>query len=269
MSENTIIVSKSRIVDNFEETEYRVILKWSLKFKPKGLCFSGSGTIYNHLGEMVSGGQNIDEIAQLLPNNGFVQRFAEIHSEWHLNDLTPGTEKQMEFINKYVKLAYEKSNSELSFYEFAVKKLKEIGLLIDDGYKYGTAWLFRKIPDKIVEEIKSWKSKGLEGSSKKTVYEELADKVDIRKVSYDRGTKYRLHIKNKETGEVEFFPWHQGSQVGKLSGADYIQALLYDANTDEDRIDELGYDYKEGMKILEKCKKIKQKMENLKIYVEM
>jgi len=34
--------------------------------------------------------------------------------------------------------------------------LHRIGLLYDNGYKYGSAWLVEPLPDDIIAEVKSW-----------------------------------------------------------------------------------------------------------------
>lgn len=37
----------------------------------------------------------------------------------------------------------------------AVNYLEELDLEIDDGYSYGSAWLFEEIPNEIINEIKN------------------------------------------------------------------------------------------------------------------
>lgn len=60
--------------------------------------------------------------------------------EYHLNDLTPGTKTQMSILSQY-------SKSDRCDYDRACSLLKAHGILVDRGYKYGSGWLFRAIPD--------------------------------------------------------------------------------------------------------------------------
>ena len=68
-----------------------VEIEWEIK---DGV-FSMSGTIWNpkHT-DCYSGGQNIDEIAELFANDAKVQRMHAIWKRWHLNDLRAGCEHQ-------------------------------------------------------------------------------------------------------------------------------------------------------------------------------
>jgi len=69
----------------------------------------------------------------------------EIWKEHHLNDLQAGTKKQTELLKKITtkKLGYEEE----------LKILKENGLEIDRGYKYGTAWLVKKVPENVLKRL--------------------------------------------------------------------------------------------------------------------
>ena len=67
-----------------------------LKEKPDGLAFSACGEIWNgNHSDVVSAGQNLDEIAKYIHNN----RFSSIYAMWqkyHLNDMRPECEHQRE-----------------------------------------------------------------------------------------------------------------------------------------------------------------------------
>lgn len=65
-------------------------------------------------------------------------------NRWHLNHLRAGTRKQMEALE-----GWKKTNSYT--YERACKYLESIGLLVDNGYKYGTEWLKEEVPDDVLE----------------------------------------------------------------------------------------------------------------------
>lgn len=95
----------------------------------------GSGQVYEHLTE----GK---------PSLGFTKddcsRLQQIWERWHLNDMRAGTPKQEDAVRKWRKTA---TAEELrNFYESACKMLESIDLLIDDGYKYGSAWLKEEVP---------------------------------------------------------------------------------------------------------------------------
>ena len=114
-----------------------------LEDKKKGLTLS----IIGHLKD--SSGQNYDEIYNQyivgnpeFPKKAELARIIEIWKEYHLNDLTPGTPKQMEAL-KGKSLGYKE----------AVEYLKTLKLDVDNGYSYGSAWLMTQIPHNIVAEL--------------------------------------------------------------------------------------------------------------------
>jgi len=92
----------------------RAYISWELKDGK----FSASGEIWEKSGaDMAGGGQNIDEIARLFPENDQAQRIHEVWKHWHLNDMCAGSPKQMELIEggisqryaEYKKAANEKA----------------------------------------------------------------------------------------------------------------------------------------------------------------
>ena len=64
---------------------------------------------------------------------------------WHLNDMRAGTPKQEEAVRKWRPTADDPS------YQGACKMLESINLLIDGGYRYGTAWLKEEVPLDVLE----------------------------------------------------------------------------------------------------------------------
>lgn len=106
-----------------------------LDYGDRGYTFAASGTVWNHTHtDCYTAGQCLDDIA------GYVKdkRFKEILRLWknhHLNDMHAGTEKQEKALEGF------QGN-----YSAKCEYLKSIGLYEDDGYKYGTAWLYRAIP---------------------------------------------------------------------------------------------------------------------------
>lgn len=111
-------------------------------------CFTASGNIWNGSNtDIVCGGQMIDEILELLPNNETVKSLHRLWKLYHLNDLNAGTVKQTEAIDSWV-LAGNKYE-----YNEACNYLKNIGLYVDGGYQYGTAWIYFPIPENDLQEI--------------------------------------------------------------------------------------------------------------------
>jgi hypothetical protein len=117
-----------------------------------GLKLSVCGGVWNSKQtDFISCGQNLDEMYKHLKSN---KTFLMIYSLWkkyHLNDMTPGTPKQMAFLSTIQK----PSNAE--FYKWECEQLEKVDLLIDDlngePYKYGTKWLISEIPSFAKEQI--------------------------------------------------------------------------------------------------------------------
>lgn len=77
-----------------------------------------------------------------------------IWKTYHLNDMMPGTAKQM----RAIKMLHT-----LTTYEDICKFLNSENLYEDCGYKYGHSWLFRPIPPEDIEFLKNlckkWREK--------------------------------------------------------------------------------------------------------------
>ena len=116
--------------------------------------FSAMGSIWNSTHtDIVCCGQCLDLIAEYVKNNTFkaIHRLWELH---HLNNLNAGTPRQMACIKEHK----SEINESLGFYKKELDLLERYGLVYDtleDGtkYKYGTAWLYREIPQKDLKEI--------------------------------------------------------------------------------------------------------------------
>lgn len=99
---------------------------------------------YDHL----CGGQCLDTLKELLPNNKKLGRIVEIWDEYHLNDMNAGSKRQTEFLNNLKATGWKYD------YTDACNKLKEAGLYMDNGYSYGHGWLYCSIPENVLNEIK-------------------------------------------------------------------------------------------------------------------
>ena len=112
--------------------------------------------------DTIRGGQCVDDVAALFPDDKKAQRMAEIWKRWHLNDRTAGSPAQEQWLREHPidpkEIVYPKSH-----YEEACKRLAAVGLNPDPGftykglpYRYGHAWLREEIPADIKAEIESW-----------------------------------------------------------------------------------------------------------------
>lgn len=120
-------------------------------------AFSMRGKIYNRLGtDILSGGQNLNEILSHFPNHALFQRMHSIWHRWHLNHHRAGSPAQEEKLRNFT--AHTRD-----WYGEATRMLTESGLNPDPDflykgkpYIYGSAWLFEEIPPYIAAEIESW-----------------------------------------------------------------------------------------------------------------
>lgn len=94
-------------------------------------------------------GQVCEHLTKDNPAPGFTRktcfRLKQAWERWHLNDMRAGTPKQEELVRKWRLTAEDKG------YTAACKMLEENDLLIDDGYRYGTAWLKEEVPLDVLE----------------------------------------------------------------------------------------------------------------------
>jgi len=82
-----------------------------------------------------------------------LNRLLKIWDEWHLNDMKPGTIRQ----EKRIK---EKAiqNKPQDFYLHCRQLLEKENLLIDNGYEYGSQWLFAPLPDDVIKFLNEFPS---------------------------------------------------------------------------------------------------------------
>jgi len=120
-------------------------IKIELKETDKGLVFTASGNVWNSSkSDVISCGQMIDDIAEFIGNDETYKTILRVWKLYHLNDMNAGTVEQSAALKDFE-----------GDYTAQCKHLESINLLIDDGYEYGSAWLFREIPADDLEIIKS------------------------------------------------------------------------------------------------------------------
>lgn len=119
-----------------------------VRLSDKGV-FTASATIWNsrHT-DCVCAGQCLDEVSKHITS----EPFKKIYTLWkkhHLNDMHAGTVKQEEALVAAGLTGFAAD------YKKCCEYLESIGLLVDDGYEFGTGWLKREIPAEDLQEIKN------------------------------------------------------------------------------------------------------------------
>ena len=131
-----------------------VTVEIELKEKEQGQkVLSISGNIWNNIKtDIYNGGQNLETIRAFRGHLERPKLFNKIFRLWklyHLNDMHSGTQKQERELKK------AKLNNWANDYNKCCNYLESIGLLIDNGYKFGTSWLYEVIPEQDLKEIKN------------------------------------------------------------------------------------------------------------------
>lgn len=133
-----------------DDKSYRVELEIELTDDGR---FTASGTVWNSCHtDCIMGGQCLDELAQYpsIKNNSKFKQVYEWWKNWHLNDMHAGTEKQETALEQAGLTGWANNYTE------CCKYLESIGMLYDNGYKFGTSWLKREIPAEIQEEMRNF-----------------------------------------------------------------------------------------------------------------
>lgn len=93
----------------------------------------------------IASGQCLDHMYKFLKNDKIFKELYRLWKRWHLNDMCPGTIKQEEALE----------NSGIKFKSFCEEcdYLKSVNLYSDNGYEYGSKWLYRKIDEDDLKSI--------------------------------------------------------------------------------------------------------------------
>ena len=82
-------------------------------------------------------------------SRGKIAEFLKIWNRWHLNDMKAGSPAQEEYLrDNPIEAVYPESH-----YEKACQALEAAGLLVDNGYKYGSAWLTEELPQSVFSKL--------------------------------------------------------------------------------------------------------------------
>lgn len=71
-----------------------------------------------------------------------------VWKRWHLNDMRAGTPAQESFLR--AQKPAPRTYSEI------LGLLYSNGLMVDNGYSYGSAWLKEEVPSEVIERIQGW-----------------------------------------------------------------------------------------------------------------
>lgn len=130
-----------------KDCSVNVILE--LKTTDKGPGFSASGEIWNEKHtDIYEGGQCLETIKEFIHNDKFNKIF-RLWELYHLNTMNAGDTEQEKAVEEYLK-------TNVYDYTEVCKYLDSIGLLVHNGYKYGTAWIYSSIPEedlKLINEL--------------------------------------------------------------------------------------------------------------------
>lgn len=74
-----------------------------------------------------------------------VTKFREVWDRWHLNDMRAGTPAQEALLESHAIKGYD---NQCAF-------LKEHGLYVDNGHRYGMAWFKEELPEGVIEFLAS------------------------------------------------------------------------------------------------------------------
>lgn len=104
----------------------------------------GAVTRFSFTGECDgSSGQCDKDIREQAGDIAAVAVLLDLWEEYHLNDMRPGTRPQLAAIRDFYASKPEKSD-----YDAIKAYLESIGLLVDRGYSYGSAWLYDATRDR-------------------------------------------------------------------------------------------------------------------------
>lgn len=111
-------------------------------------------------GEYIACGQCYDELPKYYKyfskdQKELMKTICKIWKEYHLNTMQAGTKRQQNTLIK------NHLNAWANYYNECCNFLEQKKLLIDRGYKFGSGWLCKKLPIKIINFIK-----GLESGTK-------------------------------------------------------------------------------------------------------
>lgn len=143
---------QDNIIDNGEKLRCKAMVDIKITKSDKGekLSICGDIRVKDSKNKTLehSSGQCVSTLRELFKNNKKAQRVADVWDRYANNELQAGTPKQMAILRT------AKKEGKAIDYDNALEILKVAGLDTDNGYIYGSKWLFEEIPQEILDEIK-------------------------------------------------------------------------------------------------------------------
>ena len=113
----------------------------------KMFCFSACANVWNSKRtDILAGGQMLDQLGEFLSDDKY-KTILDMWNKYHLNDLKEGCKAQDDFVGKL--------DVKGDYYDTVCSELNKAGLLVVDGYKFGSKWLTMPIPETDLETIKN------------------------------------------------------------------------------------------------------------------
>ena len=139
--EKVIIMGWAKFPD--EARRHKITVRVELRLNEKGkVVLSMFGEIKGR-----ACGQCLDTIRKYaVKKRQNFNEILDIWSAWHLNDMHAGTERQETALKR----------AGIVDYDEACKYLQEQGIYEDEGYRYGSGWLYRPIPRDVLNKIFKW-----------------------------------------------------------------------------------------------------------------
>jgi hypothetical protein len=167
----------------YKRGQCAVEIEVEVRERPEGVELAMSGSVWKpNRSDIVSGGQNYDEIAALFPSSRKVGRMIAVWKRWHLNGMNAACPHQRAYARarglephqcfttsnghverkfKIDKLPREPHGPFAVLEPHVIWQLPELvderpSRCFDCGYSYGSAWLYEPLPPEIIEEVRSW-----------------------------------------------------------------------------------------------------------------
>ena len=128
----------------------RFYIEVELREKENGqIVFSACGrSTYSNGQGFMMGGQCLDTMYKYAKVNPTFKKLYRLWKLYHLNDMNAGDEVQTHAVKEYTK------NNPYD-YKKVCEYLDKQNLLVHNGYRYGSAWLYREIPADDLAVIKA------------------------------------------------------------------------------------------------------------------
>jgi len=110
-----------------------------------------------------SWGQIQDMLEVVFWQDARIRKLVLLWNRWHLNDVVPGTSHQMFLLRDIPK------------HEDRVTALEFLNMHVDQGYKYGSAWLYEPLPSYVLESLLST----LESLERKPAVVDIPDHAEL------------------------------------------------------------------------------------------